>query len=155
MISSTRSSRQGLPPHTHRIQHRGLFGGGAGLGAQEAGVEPGLVRCAGVEHRGGAGGGDGGHLLRGLGHDGAGAHRQHQVGAVVGGDDVGDAVDQGTRARHPVKDGKIQHGKPPESSSQCCKEACMVRRAPLFFRAPTSTPAMMDPPTVDTRKGTT
>ena len=31
----------------------------------------------------------------------------------------------------------------------------MECRAPLFFRAVTSTPAMMDPPTVDTRKGTT
>ena len=38
---------------------------------------------------------------------------------------------------------------------QCSREARMCFRAPLFSRANTRMPARMEPPTVDTRKGTT
>lgn len=51
------------------------------------------------------------HLFRCLGHHGTGANGQGQIGAVVGGDDIADAVDQGPLAADFVQTGEIKHGR--------------------------------------------
>ena len=82
----------GACAHAHRVQHnrdaaavcRGTGGAGSG--------ELGFVRGAGVQHNGAGQRGNIGHFLRGLGHDGACPDGQRQVGAVVGRNNVGNAV---------------------------------------------------------------
>jgi hypothetical protein len=82
----------GACAHAHRVQYnrdaaavcRGTGGAGGG--------ELGFVRGAGVQHNGAGQSGNVGHFLRGLGHDGACPDGQRQVGAVVGRNNVGNAV---------------------------------------------------------------
>lgn len=85
---------------------------------------------------------------------GLGTGGQQQIGAVVGGDQIGNAVDQGTAARRVssrVTSGMM--GIPPNGGGQMA--ARMDFMAPLRSRENTRMPASTEPPTVDTRKGTT
>lgn len=143
----------GLPPQAgkpggHRVKdHRhsqlvGLFSG------NEHGLP--VPHRPQVEHQGLNARHRVGHLQRMVGHGGGGSRRQQNVGAVVDGDDVGNTLDQGGFLPHCLQQGgkfASLHG--PHRLTR----VCMTPRPPERFRAKSTTPAMIEPPTVDTRKG--
>ena len=81
----------------HMTQGRGLFPG------PEHGLDAPLVQGADVDVQPAADGGDVLHVLRLVGHDGAAAAGQQDVGHVVDGDVIGDVVDQRHRAADAVQ----------------------------------------------------
>ena len=100
----------GAGPYTDWVQHyrdTAAVGGGTG---QPGSSEFGFVGGAGVQHYGTGQHGDVGHLLGSLSHDGAGTDGQGQVGAIVGGDQVGDAVQQRLAGADGCKGFESGHG---------------------------------------------
>ena len=137
--------------YTHRVQHHGHTTAVGRFARESGGGELGFIGGAGVQHHGGGQGGNLGHLLRGLGHDGACPHRQRQIGAVICRNYVGNTVQQ----RLAAADGSACLLTGHDILLQRARLACIFFSAPFFSSAMSTTPAMMEPPTVDTKNGTT
>ncbi len=95
-------------PYAHRVQNHRLAQFHGGAAPKETGPEFFLIGRAGIQNSGVRGGGNGFHLLTRLGHNRAGSQGKGKVGAVVGGDQIGDAVDQRTAGPDHVQKGKIR-----------------------------------------------
>ena len=92
--------------------------------------------------------GDLGGLRRIVGHDGPGAGGQQEVGHVVGGDIVGDTVDEGGGLPHRLHNGSV-HAQPSWG-----RRSCQERSTPARSSTPRAMPARMAPAAVEMRKGT-